>query len=289
MRGNRYSRAHVKYNPNHDEAFWNFSWDEMASIDLPSMVYYILNVTKHSQIGYIGHSQGTLIAFAEFGNLNHPVQNNISFYASLAPIARIGHQKTPLRYLDTDSKELERYWHQLFGRNEFLPSSNIIKWLGKYACGEFVIDRLICENLLFIVGGPDTKNLNASRLPVYVSHGPSGTSVKNMVHFMQCGRSDRFQAYDYGSPEKNQAHYNTSIPPIYSLRSMKVPTAVFWAGEDWLADPTDVTYVFDNLPSLVYEKYLPNYNHFDFVWAQTANELIYQDLINVMEKYHPSE
>ncbi len=57
VRGNRYSRAHVKYNPNHDEAFWDFSWDKMASIDLPSMIYYILNVTKHTQISYIGHSQ----------------------------------------------------------------------------------------------------------------------------------------------------------------------------------------------------------------------------------------
>jgi hypothetical protein len=56
--------------------------------------------------------------------LNNLVQNIISFYASLAPIAQIGHQKTTLKYLDTDSKELERYWHKLFGRNEFLPSSN---------------------------------------------------------------------------------------------------------------------------------------------------------------------
>jgi pimeloyl-ACP methyl ester carboxylesterase len=287
IRGNRYSRAHVKYNPDHDEAFWDFSWDDMARDDLPSMVYYILNATQHTQIGYVGHSQGTLMAFAEFGNLSNAVQNNISFYAALAPIAQVGHQKTPLKYLDTDSKELERYWHQLFGRNEFLPASNILTWLGKYACGEFFIDRLMCENMLFIVGGPDTKNLNISRIPVYVSHGPSGTSVKNMVHFMQCGRSDRFEAYDYGSPDKNQLHYNQTTPPIYSIRSMKVPTAVFWAGEDWLADPVDVTYIFDNIQSLVYEKYIPNYNHFDFVWAKTANEIIYQDLINIMQKYHP--
>ena len=106
---------------------------------------------------------------------------------------------------------------------------------------------------------------------------------------MQCGRSDRFQAYDYDSPEKNQAHYNDTIPSIYSLRSMKIPSAVFWAGEDWLADSMDVTYVFDNLLSLVYEKYLPDYNHFDFIWATTANELIYKDLIDVMRIYHPIE
>jgi len=68
----------------------------------------------------------------------------------------------------------------------------------------------------FIIGGPDTKNLNTSRIPVYTTHGPSGTSVKNMVHFMQCGRSNQFQADN---------------------------TAIFWAGKDWLADPVDVTYV----------------------------------------------
>ncbi|CAF3996256.1 unnamed protein product [Adineta steineri] len=287
MRGNRYSRAHTKYNPNHDEQFWNFSWDDMARDDLPSMIYYILNVTQHTQIGYIGHSQGTLIAFAEFGNLNNNLQNNVSFYASLAPIAHVGHQKTPLKYLDTDSKELERYWHKLFGRNEFLPASNILKWLSKYACAEFFVDRLICENMLFIIGGPDTKNMNSSRMSVYASHGPSGTSVQNMVHFMQCGRSNQFQAYDYGSPEKNQQHYNQTTPPLYSIRSMKVPTAIFWGGVDWLADPVDVAYVFDNIPNLVYEKYIPNYNHFDFVWAITANKIIYQDLINIMQKYHP--
>lgn len=287
MRGNRYSRAHVKYNPDHDEAFWDFSWDDMARDDLPSMVYYILNITKETQLAYIGHSQGTLIAFAEFGRPTSWVANNISFYASLAPIAQIGHQKTPLRYLDTDSKELERYWHQLFGRNEFLPKSNILKWLSRYACDDIVTDRLICENILFIVGGPDTKNFNQTRIPVYTSHIPAGTSVKNMVHFMQCGRSNLFQAYNYGSAAQNLAHYNQTTPPFYSIRDMKVPTAVFWSGEDWLADPIDVTYVFDNIQSLVYEKYLPDYEHFDFVWATSANAMIYQDIIQLMQKFHP--
>ena len=46
---------------------------DMARDDLPSMIYYILNVTKHTQISYVGHSQGTLIGFAEFGRLNNAV------------------------------------------------------------------------------------------------------------------------------------------------------------------------------------------------------------------------
>jgi pimeloyl-ACP methyl ester carboxylesterase len=120
MRGNYYSRAHTKYNPNRDEAFWDFSWDDMARDDLPSMIYYILNVTQQTQIGYVGHSQGTMIAFAEFGHPDSVLQNNVSFYAALAPVAHVGHIKSPIRYLSSTSKELELYWHLLFGRNDHL-------------------------------------------------------------------------------------------------------------------------------------------------------------------------
>lgn len=39
---------------------------------------------------------------------------------------------------------------------------------------------------------------------------------------------------------------------------------------------------------MVYEKYIPEYNHLDFAWAITANKLIYPDLIAQMRKYHPA-
>jgi hypothetical protein len=40
----------------------------MARDDLPSMIYYILKATKQTQLAYVGHSQGALTTFAEFGN-----------------------------------------------------------------------------------------------------------------------------------------------------------------------------------------------------------------------------
>ncbi len=287
MRGNYYSRAHVKYNPNRDEAFWDFSWDDMARDDLPSMIYYILNATSDTQLAYVGHSQGTMIAFAEFGRPMGDLQKNVSFYGALAPVAHLAHTKSPIRYLAGASKELEKYWHLLFGRNEFLPSSKIVKWLAQYACEEAFFDRLLCENILFLICGPEKKNLNVTRVPVYSAHEPDGTSVKNMIHYAQAIHSQQFQAYDYGSPEKNQLHYNQTTPPLYTIRPMQIPTAVFSGGEDWLADPDDVTYIFDNLQSLVFKKYIPDYNHLDFVWALTANTIIYQDLLKLIQQYHP--
>ena len=41
-----------------------FSWDEMARYDLPTMVNFVVNHTRQKQLYYIGHSQGTLTAFA---------------------------------------------------------------------------------------------------------------------------------------------------------------------------------------------------------------------------------
>ena len=288
MRGNYYSRAHVKYNPDHDEEFWDFSWDDMARDDLPSMIYYILHLTQYPQIAYVGHSQGTMIGFAEFGRSDSMVANNVSFYGALAPVAHLGHIESPIRYLSSTSKELELYWHLLFGRNEFLPSSYIIQWLGTFACGEVILDRILCQNFLFVLCGPEKKNMNDTRIPVYVAHEPDGTSVKNMIHFAQGVQSNIFRAYDYGSPQKNELHYNQTTPPEYDIHAMKVPTAIFWSGEDWLADPTDVSYIFDQIQNLVYEKYIPDYNHLDFVWALSANKLVYKDLLNVMTKYHPA-
>jgi len=70
---------------------------------------------------------------------------------------------------------------------------------------------------------------------------------------------------------------------------MTVPTAIFSGGNDWLADPTDVNYIYDNIQpeTLVFRKYIDNYNHMDFVWAETANADIYVDLLEQMKKYHP--
>ena len=48
--------------------------------------------------------------------------------------------------------------------------------------------------------------------------------------------SGNFQMYDYGSSKKNREHYGQKNPPLYYLSNYTVPTVLFHAGNDWLAD-----------------------------------------------------
>lgn len=54
-RGNTYSRSHTKWSPKSKE-FWSWSWDQMAAIDLPTQLNYVLATTKARSIrAYVGH------------------------------------------------------------------------------------------------------------------------------------------------------------------------------------------------------------------------------------------
>ena len=48
----------------------------------------------------------------------------------------------------------------LIGVHEFLPSSKLIKFLASTVCEE-KLTKGLCENILFVIAGPDMQNLNA--------------------------------------------------------------------------------------------------------------------------------
>ena len=59
-RGNTYSRNHTVLDPEHTRSgFWDFTWDEMAKFDLPTMIEYVLETTGEQELFYAGHSMGT--------------------------------------------------------------------------------------------------------------------------------------------------------------------------------------------------------------------------------------
>uniref|UniRef100_A0A8C4QAP8 Lipase n=1 Tax=Eptatretus burgeri TaxID=7764 RepID=A0A8C4QAP8_EPTBU len=278
-RGNTWSRKHRSLSPS-DVDFWAWSFDEMAAYDLPAVVDFVLKVTGNQQLFYVGHSQGTTIGMAAFSS-NASLAKKIRLFFALAPVATVGYSSSPMIKL---AKIPAWIMTLLFGERDFAPQSACLKWLSAEVCDRVLIE-LLCENVFFLFSGFNEKNLNTSQIPVYTSHCPAGTSVQNMRHWRQAVLSRKFKTYDYGSAEMNRKHYNQPQPPLYSVKNMKVPIAVWSGGQDWLADPLDVNLLLKQLNNLVFSKRLADWEHLDFIWGLDAPRRLYSDLIKLLRKY----
>lgn len=101
MRGNSYGLRHQSLNPLQDQ-FWDFSWDEMSNYDLTAMVNYVTKTTSQPQIFYVGHSQGTLIQFAQLSK-NKDLASKIKLFVALGPVATVRAIKSPIKLLGNAS------------------------------------------------------------------------------------------------------------------------------------------------------------------------------------------
>jgi len=275
-RGNYYSLNHLHF-PVDSDAFWNFTWDDMAKYDIPAFISYILKNTGQQKLSYIGHSQGTIQAFAAF-SLYPNLTDMINIAVMLAPVSFVNHAGGLLPYMayfDLDMLFL------FFGFREFLPDASILQHLAPDICEWFEYG---CEDFLFLIVG-DSDNLNQTRIDVYVSETPAGTSVKNMVHWAQGIRNDVFQMYDYGSAAANMREYGQSTPPQYDLTKVTVPCALYHGGNDILADPTDVSVLLEKLPKIVKNSYQPSFAHLDYTWGSNAATLtMYTDILSLLKQ-----
>ncbi|RDX70564.1 Triacylglycerol lipase 2, partial [Mucuna pruriens] len=143
-RGTKYSSGHTTLNPN-DMAYWDWSWDELASFDLPAFVHYVYNLTGQ-RIHYAGHSLGTLMALVAFSQ--GQVVNMLRSAALLSPIAHMNQIKSLPTKLAADTFIANAiYW---LGLHEFIPNGD--------AAAKFVDDicntlNLNCSNLMVLFTG----------------------------------------------------------------------------------------------------------------------------------------
>jgi lysosomal acid lipase/cholesteryl ester hydrolase len=278
FRGNTYSRAHA-WLPVDSTEFWQFSWDEMAKYDLPTMLQYVLDTSGATNLHYMGHSMGTMTAFALF-SMNQTIADKVTNFFALGPVATVGDIKGVLKLLAPYTNDIAWLLDSV-GLNEFLPSNAITKWMADYICGFFATNPL-CDDILFLIAGADSHQLNETRVPVYVAHTPAGTSTQNIQHFGQQVNSKKYQMFDYGSQGLNAVHYHQVTPPLYNVSDCKVATYLFWGDQDILADPKDVTFLINNLPNMRGNFECNEFNHLDFIWGLRAEPEIYQKILAII-------
>lgn len=293
-RGNSYARHHAYFDIDTKE-FWDFSFDDMAKYDLKAVVNYVLKATGESSIAYVGHSQGTTIAFLGFSE-DKELASKVSLAVMLAPVLYVTDMSSPfLKYLATFSKSSLFY---MLGRKQFLPrmskdSSGVFGWM----CDS---EPMLCKNAYMGLVGYNPKNLNGSRWDYYMAYTPAGTSTKNLAHWAQAVHLSlgKCAMFDYGTECKgfwgesmrcNQEMYGQSDPPIYSFKNYSVPTALISGGRDLLSDVDDVKALTYSLPPdiLVHSQQIEDYEHLDFTWGIDAHVKVYSTIKELCEAHQP--
>lgn len=256
----------------------------MAKYDLPSTIQFVLAHSTYDKLAYVGHSEGTIQAFAGFSlAANTEVSNSVVLFGALAPVAYVSHQESPLIQLFADVHFCDLL--ALLGDRRFLEGE-VLNLLAPKLCQK---TPDLCVDVLDLIVGPST-HYNETRLQVYLSATPAGTSVRNMRHWGQNIRKNVFSMYDYELPLLNHHFYGSHEPPAYDLSNMRVPTALFSGGNDYLADPKDVDQLraaLNSTGSLILDIEVEDYAHLDFTWAPDAAELIYPEFVDLLLKRHP--
>ncbi|XP_066477513.1 lysosomal acid lipase/cholesteryl ester hydrolase-like [Tiliqua scincoides] len=283
-RGNTWSVMHKTLKPSEQE-FWEFSFHEMGYYDIPAVLYFILNKTGQPQLYYVGHSQGTAIGFIAFSSWPK-LAKKIKVFFCLGPTTTLNYATTPLLkflpYMPKILLQVSLSWVILLGNKQVLQSPAYLKTVFATFC--LYLPKL-CANVMFYITGSNTPNVNMSRLDIYGTHSPAGTSIQNLLHWIQVLKSKQFQAYDHGSPEKNMEKYNQTTPPAYKIEDIKIPIEFWSGGQDNIASPTDTEILGSRISNLIYKKQIHEWQHLDFIWGLDATERMYMKMMETMKKY----
>ncbi|KAJ6657783.1 hypothetical protein lerEdw1_001970 [Lerista edwardsae] len=293
-RGNSWSRRHRHLTIDQVE-FWNFRsidllqtdrssafkqslyFHEMGIYDLPAMINFILWKTGQKKIYYGGHAQGSTIGFVAFSTLPR-LAEKIKLFFAIGPGYTLHFSISPIIQLTRLPPALNKI---IFGQKEFCLLSPSLRAFIARKCGFQLIDSL-CKQALFLVSGFNEKNLNKSRTDVYISRFPDYTSVKNVIHWSQSAQTGKFRYFDYGL--ENMDIYNQTTPPSYKLEDITVPIAMWSGGQDWVCQPKETAELKSQLNSIIYDKELPDWTHWDFIWGIDAPQRMYTEILRLMEE-----
>ncbi|CAH2096569.1 unnamed protein product [Euphydryas editha] len=286
-RGNRYSRRHIRLDPDKDDEFWDFSFNEVGYYDIPALVDMILSETGAPSLTAIGHSQGTT-SFYVFGSTRPEYNEKINLMISLAPVCYFEHAVPPLSTFFKNAPYVIDFFTKI-NIQEVLGDTNLASHIYRVLCSTPVVGYEICLNrIIFPFTGHDPAELEPSFYsPTNIKHYPAGTSVKSVYHYLQVGHTNVFKQYDYGS-EENLAHYNSTVPPLYDFSKITMPIAMIVGRNDRLSMIPDVLRLRDQLPNVVYYAVSPRvkFNHFDHTWGRRMRIYLFPYIFNVLERYN---
>ncbi|EEC17547.1 lipase, putative, partial [Ixodes scapularis] len=283
-RGNTYT-SHVNLSRKGRE-FWNF-------IYIQAKIYFVPDASNRSRTR-VGSAIFWFLPYLAYTMLQAPNYKlfrrkkkhclKFSYLESFLPISVLKPSSAVLESLQNRSNLFSLAIPILY-HGELFSSSDLIKWLAQTMCSH-PTSRLACEAFVGFINNVDSSEQNKTRLPVYLSNFPAGSSIRNLNHLSQLVRCDCFQKYDFGT-FKNKEKYGKVNPPQHKLSNTKLPVAIYWSDGDELVTAKDVARLRSELPNVVAFYKVPDdkFTHLDFAWGITSANVLYREMIDLMDKY----
>lgn len=113
--------------------------------------------------------------------------------------------------------------------------------------------------------------------------------MKSLLHYLQLVYNEGFLKYDYY--EENPRIYGTDSPPQYNLANVDCKTALHYSKNDKLTAAVDVQSLRESLPNVVLDNLISNerFNHIDFIWGNDVKTMLYDDVMEIMQKVENGE
>lgn len=267
-RGNKYSRSHMTWDADKNKEFWKFSMHEMGTIDLPAMIDFILNETGRKKISYIGHSQGTAQMFLGMSLDPKYFSERINSFMAFGPVTNLNNITSNFLKLIAATR-LDNLLSTLNVFNEFLPNATAEVYFQKFVCKTF---GFLCEGILDILSDSNPDDNDEKRFLVFLTHFPSGASLRTIHHFAENIRNNFFGPIDSKTPY-----------PIEQITG--VPISFFVGKDDRLATVADNRILRDRLSKNNVIEFYKEYNdmgHATFFLSKT-NEHV-NDMLPILDR-----
>ena len=175
-----------------DKKYWDHSFHELGTLDLPAMIDYITDKTAIAKLTYIGHSQGTTQLFAAMTIMPDYFASKLNGFIALAPVVR--QTSVPGVVLgDAASLYVDSALNYI-GVNQILAFSPFNLKVDGFTCGKLTF---LCLGLLRMVSDSNTDAVDKKRMQVFMAHYPTGSSLKSLRHIAINVRAKTFQQFDY--------------------------------------------------------------------------------------------
>ena len=164
----------------------------------------------------------------------------------------------------------------LLGKTRALAIAPI--WRDSLPLKYYVMTLDTSMNFLF---GWTSKQISTKTKYRCYPHLYSYASVKLVVHWFQIIRAGRFQAYDEDAGVIVGS--SSYVPQKFWTRGIKTPIAILHGSRDALSN---INCLREDLPvgGIIYDYEVPEYEHLDFLWADTAETEVYTRVVDLLKK-----